>query len=240
MTTPRDLITLALKDSGALGVGQTALAEDENDGFVTLNQMLAQWQRKRFMVYQLVTVSLTSTGAQSYTVGPSGDFNVAVRPDKLQAAFFRQLVNSTPNQVDYPLELILAREDYNNIALKQLASFPSYVFYDPGYPLGTVYPWPVPQATIYSLHLTLPMVLAQFTTLSQTITMPDEYLAAIRFNLAQRFGVIYQLPDNPRLAALAEDALSTVRGANTQIPRLKMPADLVRSGVYNPYSDRIQ
>lgn len=240
MTTPNDIINLALKISGVLGVGQTAQAEDSNDSLTMLNFMMAQWNRKRWLVYHLVDVAFTSTGAQSYTVGPGGNFNVAVRPDRLEAAFFRQIVPSQPNAIDYPLEIIEARETYNNIALKTLVSFPSYIFYDAAYPIGLVYPWPIPQATLYAVHLTLKEVLAQFTSLSQDIVLPDEYHAALMYNLAVRLRPAYQLPPDPSLVALAKDALNVIRNANTQIPRLTMPTDLIRPGIYNPYSDQIR
>ncbi len=50
MTTARDLIQDALKEATILGVGQTALAEDINDGMKMLRRMLAQWQKRRWMV----------------------------------------------------------------------------------------------------------------------------------------------------------------------------------------------
>ena len=39
--TARDFVTLALKEAGVLGVGQTPLPEDINDCFVLLNRMLS-------------------------------------------------------------------------------------------------------------------------------------------------------------------------------------------------------
>lgn len=240
MTTPLDIIKLALKNAGVLGVGQTPLAEDLNDAFKLLNWMLGQWQRKRWLIYHLVDLAKTSTGAQSYTVGPAGDFNIATRPDRLESAFFRQTVQSQPNQIDYPLEILQSREDYNNIALKQLTSFPSYIFYDSAFPLGSVYPWPVPQATIYAVHITVKAVLAQFTSVEQTIVLPDEYMAAIHYNLTARLYGAYTRPPDPVIIGLAKDALNVIRGANVQIARLTMPADLTRPGVYNPYSDQIR
>ena len=240
MTAVNDIINLALKDSGVLGVGQTPAAEDTNDAFFRTNMMLAQWARKRWLIYHLVDVSKVSTGANSYTVGPGGDFNVAYRPDRLEAAFFRQLVPSQPNMIDYPLELIEARETYNNIALKTLQSFPSYIFYDSDFPLGTIHPWPVPQSTIYEIHLTLKEVLNQFTSPAQTINLPAEYMAMLHYNLCVRLRPAYQLPPDNSIVALARDSLNVVRNANTQIPRLQMPTDLVRPGIYNPYSDQIR
>src|SRR5258706_11652035 len=149
-----DIIKLALKDAGVLGVGQTPLAEDANDALDTMNAMIGQWRRKRWLVWVLRTDSIVSTGATSYTVGPAGsDIVIAPRPDKLESAYFRQTVQSQPNQIDYPLEIISSREVYNRIALKQLQSFPSYIYYESSFPQARIYPWPVPQANIYSLFI---------------------------------------------------------------------------------------
>lgn len=242
MTTPVEIINMALKDSGVLGVGQSALAEDINDAFVKLNWMLGQWQRKRWLVYHLIDLSLTCTGARSYTVGPGGDFDTGAnpRPEKLEAAFFRQMVQSQPNEIDYPLELLQSYEDYSKIALKGLTSFPSYIFYDSGFPLARVYPWPVPQATIYAVHLIVKVQLTQFTTLTQTIDLPAEYMAALEMNLALRLAASYNTTPNPVTVAGAREALNVIRGANTQIARLQMPGGLVIHGVYNPYSDQVR
>lgn len=215
-----------------------ALAEDINDAFNYLNEMLGQWQRQRWLIFHLVDSSVTSTGANSYTVGPQGDFNVAIRPDRLEAAFLRQMVPSVPNQVDYPLEIIEARETYNLIALKQLQSFPDSIYYDAAFPLGIVYPYPVPQANIYSVHITLKAVLSQIVNLAAVVNLPLEYFAAIRFNLAQRLRMEYDLPPKMSLDKLAKSSLNIIRNANTQIPRLQMPIEVTRPGLYNFFNDR--
>lgn len=238
MTTPRDIIQLALKSSGVLGVGQTALAEDINDGFAFLNQMIAQWAQKRWLVYALSTYSTVSTGAQTYTVGPGGVFDISPRPDRIESAYFRQLVQSTPNQVDYPLRLISARETYNRISIKMLTSFPSVFFYESAYPLGLFYPYPLAQASIYSLFISVKTVISQFTSLSQTIALPPEYEAAMHYNLAIRLAAAYQIAPREDVRALAKDALAVLRGSNTQLALLQMPNSLVRPGPYNPYSDQ--
>lgn len=239
MTTPRDIINLALKDAGVLGIGQTANAEDTNDTFTRLNYMIAQWARKRWLIYHLISLSKVSTGAQFYTVGPGGDFNIDQRPDRLEDAFFRQIVQSQPNQIDYPLQILESREDYNRISIKQLQSFPSYIWYNPAFPLGEVYPWPIPSPTIYSVFITVKKVLAQFTSLSQDIILPPEYMSALHYNLAVRLRPAYQMPADPSLVGLAKDALNVLRTSNAQIPRLRMPNDVIRPGIYNPYSDQI-
>lgn len=237
MTTPYDIITQALKKAGILGIGQSPLAEDINDAYSDLQDMLGQWQRKRWLIWHLVDYEHIGTGALFYTVGPGQDFDISPRPDRIESAFFRQLIQSQPNQVDYPLSIIEAREDYNLIALKQLQSFPQYVFYDSGFPIGKLYPWPLIQSDLYSLHISVKETLGQFTSLNQVINLPLEYFAALKFNLALRLKQSYQLQPDPALMALAKDALSVIRNANTQISRLHVPAALIRPGIYNIYSD---
>jgi hypothetical protein len=235
--TPRQIITFALKAAGVLGVGQSAQPEDANDAFSAMNAMLAVWQRKRWLIWHLTDNVLTSTGAQSYSIGPNADFNVA-RPDRLEAAFFRQYTNSTPNYVDFPLQILEAREDYNRIAIKDLTSFPRFIFYDAAYPWGFLYPWPVPQAGIYELHITLKETLNQFASIDDTLNLPPEYAEAIWTNLVVRLAPIYQFQASPEVTALAKASLATIRGANAQIPQLTMPKFLSRPALYDVWSDR--
>lgn len=239
-TTALDLIKQALKAAGVLGVGQTPLAEDANDALTQLNWMIAQWQVKRWLVYRLESLSVTSTGAQSYTVGPGGDIDVPSRPDRLEAAFFRQLVQSQPNQIDYPLRLLQSREDYNNIALKNLQSFPTYIFYDSDFPLGRIYPWPIPQPDIYQVFISIKVQLNAFPALTTEIDLPAEYYAALFYNLAVRLAPLYKQPQDATNVALAKESLDVIRGANAQIAQLQMPSDLVRPGIYNIFSDQIR
>lgn len=243
MTTPLDIINLALLDAGIIGQGQTASNEDVNNAFTRLTWMIEQWQRKRYLIFQLQNVTYTSTAANSYTVGPGGNFNCPVRPDRLEnGCYFRQLVQSSPNQIDYPLELLESWEDYNRIALKKLQTFPGYVFYDPGYPLGTVYFWPVPQSAIYSMNLlfkiTLSNLFSALTTVLDSL-VPSEYFRALHLTLAEELRIAYRLPPDQLLTSKAKEAREVLRGSNAAIARLRMPDDLIRPGVYNPYSDQI-
>jgi hypothetical protein len=246
LTTPQSLINLTLRAIGVLGVGQSALPEDYSDCFDLLNGMLARWNRKRWLVWHLTDNAFVSTGALSYSVGPGGNFPVSIRPDRLEAAFFRQFVSSQPNKVDYPLQILESREDYNRIALKNLSSWPQFIFYDSAYSAndtppncGFVYPWPVPQASIYELHLTLKETLPQFTSYTQTVNLPPEYISATWSNLALEAAAIYPGSSVSQATIdVAKASLAAIRGANAQIPMLSMPAGLVRPALYNIYSDQ--
>jgi hypothetical protein len=236
ISTYGDLITLALKNAGVLGVGQTPLAEDTNDVARMLNAMIAQWQRRRYLVYHLIDVVKQSTGAQSYTVGPSGDFAVANRPAEIKSMFARQTVQSVPNQIDYPIIMLPSREDYNQIALKSLQSFPTWAWYDAAMPLGKLYVYPIIQST-FELHIAVEEVLQTVDSLTTAITVPPEYIEAMVYNLAVRICANYGLDVPPAVASLAQAALETLRSVNAQVPRMNMPVPIYRPWLYNIFSD---
>ena len=270
-TTASDLASAALRDCGAWGVGQTPLAEDISDAKARMQWMIQQWERKRWFVYHLVTYSAVAVqdpegqlqGKQVYTIGPGGDFNtdlrlnnfsseysqefhpaypMSTRPNKIESAYLRQLVLSQPNQIDYPLLPIFSMEDYNKIALKGLSSFPGYFFYDSSWDLGQLYFWPVPQANIYSMHVSVKEQLPpNFTEAASQIELPYEYYNAIVLNLAIRLRPKYGIVSMPgdTLALQAKDSLNVLKKANFQISRLHMPGDLVRPQLYNIFSDRM-
>lgn len=235
--TPRDIITLALKQAGVLGQGQTPSAEDINDAFTLLNMMMGQWNRKRWLIYRLQDVSFVSTGAATYTVGPLGNFNTA-RADRIAAAYVRLLNSPNPaNPVDLPLGILTSLEDYDRITAKSQPGFPQVVYYDPTFPLGTLYTWPVALAGIYEIHLSVKIELVQFGNLSDVINLPAEYQEALMYNLAMRLRPAYQLPPDPSIMGLAKASLNTIRNTNSQIPTMRMPAALAGRYRYNFYSD---
>ena len=234
-TTPRDIVNLALKTANVVGVGQSSLPEDINDCFNMLNMMIAQWQRRRYMVYNLKTVSITATGATSYTIGLGQQFNTE-RPAKIEAAFIRMQGGSNL-PVDYPLQVLRAKEDYDRISIKTLNAFPQYVFYDSTFPVGNVFVWPVPNNQ-YQIFLTVMTQLQAFQNLSEVIVMPNEYLDALQWNLADRILTIYGLPENPKITRYAEVSMRAIMENNSQIPLLHMPVALRgKSGAYNIYGD---
>ena len=179
----------------------------------------------------------SNTGLPNMYTNPSG----SKRPGKIESAFLRQIQISQPNQVDYPFQILQSQEDYNRIALKQLQSFPGAVFLDSQFPLGNLYTYPVPQASIYSINVSvLEQLPSSFSTLATPLCLPFEYFSCITLNLALRLRVTFQIPTFPGdpLPGMAKNAMNTVRGPNVQIARLHMPEMLVRPGIYNIFSDR--
>lgn len=238
--TVRTLISEAFREAGVLGLGVALSAEDFKTGLWRLQFMLAQWQTKRYLVYSLVNHTIESTGTTGYTVGPTGDITIAERPSKIVSAFFQKLEGSGDfsndfdddfntlfnGNVDVPLTIIPSREDYNQLRIKRRSGSPALLYYEPTFPNGTFYLWPVPPALLVNLTVTFRAQLQALPSLNTTIILPGEYHAALLYNLALRLCATYRKPVAPELAGLAKDGLDTIRKANTQVPLLSMPSGL--------------
>lgn len=208
-------------------MGQTPSAEDANTCLQALANLIAQWQRKRWLTYDLQEVAVvSSTGAQYYTIGTGQDFNCA-RPTHIKAAYVRILTGG-PNLVDMPVEIINSREEYAHISVKTLQTIPYVVFLDTQFPVGRVYFWPVPPAGMYGLYLEVQSPLPTYSTLVDPLNIPLEYYEALEWSLCVRMQLKYGLPANPGHVAAMNQALGVLRVANAQIPELEIPRSLGR------------
>lgn len=238
MTTVAEILNLALLDAGVAAQGQVPSGADTNNALRRLNMLLQQWAIRRWLVYHLIDVSHVMTGAESYSVGAGGDIDTT-RPDSVEAAYLRQLSPSTTTPIDYPLQIIMSREDYSQIRLKNLKAAPSSaLFYDSGWPLGYVYPYPIPDSR-FELHLILKQPLQVIANAQDTLVFPPGYEEAIYANLVVRLCAAYKLPLAPGMAGIAKASLETIRTSNGQVPTMNMPGLLQnRSGYgYSIFSD---
>lgn len=248
-TTAGDIALAALQESRAVGEGMTASSTQITNAIVRLQWLLIEWQRQRQLVYHLEDFSVTSTGAQFYTIGPGGQLDTganvgglpnSARPASVQSAFIRQPQGDNP--IDYPLGIIKAKEDWNRIAFKPMQGLSQWLFYDSEWPLGKLYPYPVANASIYELHVSVMQILPpSFATSGTTVNLPFEYLNGLVLNLALRLRSFYGIASGPGdlLPGLAKQALNVIRGSNLQIARLNMPAELrFRGKGYNIFSDQ--
>ena len=240
--TVYEVVTEAAKKSGVLGLGQTLDGDDLVSMLLDFNDMVSQWNTKRFLIWHEVDIAFVSTATSPLTVGPGGNFNVTTAPTRIKAAYQRQLITTGLN-VDTPIEIIPSYEEFSRLSLKQLQSFGLYGFYDSAYPTGNLWLYPIPQASIYEVHILLQDVIPVFTasTVSSVLSLPAYYIAGMKFNLARRIRQAYGkgLRPDPELNQLARESLDTIKNANWQVPELVMPRTLIiQSSGYNILSDQ--
>jgi hypothetical protein len=138
-------------------------------------------------------------------------------------------VSQGPFFVDIQLEIIPSHEDYSRITVKNIGTLAWKIFYDPAWPIGLLRPWPVPQATIYEIHVGFKCVLPRFQSLQQKINFPPEYEMALNWAGARRLRASYQMPADPAIDGLARNGLNTIRLGNQAMSTLRMPPFLRRN-----------
>lgn len=234
MTTVIELVRSALLNSGAISLSQTMYADDVDNGFNIANTILTNWQLNRWLVYDLIEAPLASTGALQYTVGPTGNFVfTGQRPDKVDAVFIRDA-----DAVDTYLYPFSSREQYDRIASKFSNGLPISFYYDPTLTTnGLLYLYPVPVASTYSIHVQAKASLGLFASITDTITLPQPYVTALLWNVAQQVRPIYSLPDDPAVSERAASSLAVLVNSIAQVPQAVQPVAGNRAGTFSKMAD---
>lgn len=222
------LLQNALEDGGIVGIDEAIEQAYMTKALRHANWLLVQWQVQRWLVYSISEYAIVATGAEFYNVGLGQIVNINPRPERLEYAYMRFLQSSQPVQfpVDIPLDIIPSKEDWSRITVKTIGTLPWRVFYDPQWPLGQLYFWPIPQQSLYEMHVGFKTVLTRFASLTQKINFPPVYEAAMNWNLAESFRAIFDLPPNPIISQRARASLNVMRKANQAIATLTMPSYL--------------
>lgn len=168
-------LTVTAISSGALSVGQTITGSGIASGtFITsYNTGRGGNGTDALGTYQ---INVTTTFASGSIV------TFVQRPLRINSAFVR-VVTSVTGTLDYPVA-VLDSEEYELIGIKTLSGpWPRAVYYQPSMPLGVLNYWPNPSSG--EMHLFCDTILNRFLTLNETMTLPQGYVMAMRWNLAE-------------------------------------------------------
>ena len=230
MTTARDLIKLAMKRGKIIGVDQTPSADEENDALDTLNDLLDSWWTKRLVVYRLIEENFSwGAGLTSRTIGSGGNFSTT-RPIKVMGVFFRS------GSSDYPARVAEDRLEYDRLPDKTSGGTPRLVFYDPVFPLGVLYAYPVPDVA-YTAFLTSHKRLESFAGAAEDVDLPPGYERLIVNGLAIEMCPDFGLEAPISVQKAFADAKAGLRGINS--PALISQIDVGRGGRPDIFSDQV-
>ena len=243
-TTVTDVIKDAMGIIGAIAMDEAPSASEMQICLRALNVMLDHWSAHKLMIRASVMENFPITqSVAAYTIGSGGTFNTS-KPYDILYGFTRD-----QNKNDRNLEVI-TKQQYDSYEDKTISSScPDYLAYDPGVTqqssqLGTIYLYPFPDRSVYTLYIASHKMLTDFTGITDTVTFEPVYSEALSYNLAvriwRRFRPINQ--DIPLdIIHFAEDSLRTIQRLNSTIPRASMDLPGQKSGTgYNILSDTEQ
>lgn len=212
MTTVRYLITDALIELGVQDPSESMDAAKATAALRALNRMVSAWNTEELMVYTVDrSVFNLVAGKQSYTIGVGGDFVTTnpVRPAQIDMASI--LVTTGSNEI--PIE-ILNDEQWREIVVKNTSgSYPLQMWSNGNYPLNTLYFWPIPSA-VYQVVLYLWGQTSEFSSINQTVALPQGYEDALVSNLAVRLAPSYGMQASPSTVELARVSKARIKNLN--------------------------
>lgn len=212
--TGLDLVKAAFYDVNILGAGEELSPEDFDYGLAKLNRIWDQWNAKRAATYAETFPTFTLTPALSpQTIGPTGALVVAQRPVSIEA------MNLVVSGVKTPIDKRDADWFHALAAPAITSAIPTDFYYEPNWPLGKIYLYPVPTAAS-TVELMIRQVLTAFDK-NTTFTLPPGYQEALTLTLAEGLAPAYPgAVVTSKLERDAADARAVIFGNNTQAPRL--------------------
>lgn len=201
-----DIIRRSMRLIGALGVGEAPTAEESSDCLTALNALISSWNVDALTIYsdEFPIVSLKS-GQSSYSVGVDGDFDIE-RPDKILRAYFES------NASDFEMAKI-TQDTYQAIENKNQTGIPADYVYNPTFPEGTFYVFPVPNQDM-NIKLFTYKKIPRLKYINDDIIAPEQYERALAYNLAIEIAPEFGQMVTPDVSRIAMEALANAKRMN--------------------------
>jgi len=184
-------------------------------GLARLNMILDSWNGGGNGVFAQVFSDVTLTPALvPHTIGPTGTFVVAAgRPARIDSAS-----TILSGSVHVPIRV---RDNawYRHLSLPAMTgALQTDVYYEPSWPNGSLYFWPVPTKNIV-VTLEYESLLLQLAS-GDAFTLPPGYLEALTLTLAESLAAPMRVALSPTTVENARQARARVFAANVRIPRI--------------------
>lgn len=214
--TATDLINSSLRLIGVTASGEQPTADEANDAFVILNQMIDSWTTERLMIFTITIIDTPLVpGTQTYTLGTGGTLNFA-RPSRIERMSIVNL-NNPAQPLELPLEM-LSDQEWQSVPVKIINSaLPTKVYDDGAFPFRNLSFWPIPTVLV-NTRIYGWSALTQFPDLFTDETFPPGYLKALRYNLAVDLAPEYGVPLRPEVAAQAISSKAVIKSINAPMP----------------------
>ena len=208
------MVTQAFTEIRVARAGESLEPENMALGIYLVNRLLDQWNASERAVYSEDFNDYTLTAALSpHTIGPSGTFNVTIRPQRILAA----AINVGSN-IFTPINLRDAAWYARQSAPAITESVPTDLYYMPDWPLGRLYFYGGP-STAYTVRLWTETLLAAVAQ-GDTFAMPPGYQTAIELTLAEDLAPSCGQSVGADLARRAREARALIFGLNDPRPHL--------------------
>jgi hypothetical protein len=182
MATAKDYILDAYQLISDLGVDEALPDGLGRVGLKRANGILKEWSSKRQYSFELPEIKHTlEANKQIYTIGPGGDID-AERPESIECI----RVDDTGT---FPTSKIVGSIRYNEWQMisskKSSASWPEGFYYNPAYPLGEIYLYPMP-AIAYDMYIVQTRQFPTLEKITDEIILPQGMEELFTYSLCMK------------------------------------------------------
>lgn len=181
-------MTRAYAEAGVLGVGEAMRPNLGAPGLDILNGMLDSWTIDgRYIYCQRYDTYTLVSGTQEYALGPGATWDTGALVPRPKAIIAANLI--LPGATN-PLNLYVANLDKNErmqVGIPTLPGQPAGLNYKADFPNGSVWIWPVPNQSGYTIQLQTDKLLVEFADTGTPYAFPPGYYEAIVYSLAERY-----------------------------------------------------
>lgn len=228
-------IKSAMRLVGVLESGQDPTVAEQTDLLTIANDWLDSISTEGLALFtenrNLYSLVANKT---SYTYGVGGNFNAA-RPVQIYRAGI--ISNNNPTlPLELPLRGPLTDDQWADIPVKAITSSLANSFWDDGgFPLRTIYFYPVPNVGGLQVAFYVPLALTQFADWNTTdYSFPLGYARFVRYNLAVEIanewqgGVV-----SATIMQIAAESKANIKRVNKKVEDLKVDPALLSGKPFN-------
>jgi hypothetical protein len=212
-------------DGGIFNVSQQLLDSVSTDGTTLTFQLTAADFASTTTTGVVIPANQPATSAPDFPI-PSN------RPVKIVNANIILNFGTGSGLVRQPMRIVDADWWANQRVPQVETTRPTDLYYQPDYPNGLLFFWPVPQVA-YPVELETWTNLTQLA-LNDSFVMPPGYEDAVTYSLAEALCPSFGRPPDPTLINLAMKARALIQGLNSDAPMITT-ADF---GIPGPSSDQ--
>lgn len=215
--TKRDILAETAVELGVLDPGDTLGGREADTLGKKFDRLIDRWNAKRAAVYadRFDTFTLTAN-LSPHTIGPTGTWVMTKRPVSIEGA---SLLITGGSQTIYKPITIRDQPWYDAQRVPALAStWPRDLFYNPTWPNGTIYFFPVGN-TAYQVRVLSRLILSALA-LDDDFDLPPGYRDAITLTLTEDSAEAMGKDLSSRTVQRASEARALIFGNNTAPPRI--------------------